>query len=214
MYACFISYCHGQHELTRTFINQFKQALESSLEPRVPRTGKEVYFDKDRLKPGYEYNEALAQAICKSVCMIVVYSPKYESQPYCVREFEGMKLVEQERRALLGSAWPQEYGMIIPIIFRGDPDKLPEDIRAYRHYCDFTRFTTADPRISKNKKYVEKIEKIAEAIAESYSSLTKANIDLCGSCDNFRLPSEDEVRQRWPALRQPWVVFPSREAQP
>lgn len=209
MHPCFISYCHGQHELTKTFILQLKEALDSSLEPLGVG---EAYFDQERLKPSFDFNEALAQAVCQSVCMIVVYSPKYVMQPYCLREFEGMKLVEQKRKALLGSAWPQERGMIIPIIFRGEVDKLPEDIRACRQYVDFSRFILADTRINKNRKYAREIEKIAEVIAESSSLLGRVNKNLCAICDNFRLPSEDEVLRRWPDLRQPWDDFPSREA--
>ncbi|MDF0664695.1 MAG: toll/interleukin-1 receptor domain-containing protein [Nitrospira sp.] len=210
MYACFISYCHGQHDLTKAFISQLKQALKSYLEPYMDE---EVYIDEDRLKPGYQYNEELASVICKSVCMIVVYSPRYERHSYCVREFEGMRLVEQERRAKLGSAWSPAHGMIIPIIFRGDPAKLPDEIKAHRHYCDFTRFTTADTDISKNPQYITEIEKIAKAIYEHVSSFEASGIELCSDCINFRLPSENEIPTWRSPAQRPRAVFPGREPQ-
>jgi len=211
MYACFISYCHGQHELTKAFITQLTLALKSYLEPLMDE---EVYIDEERLMPGYKYNEELASAICKSVCMIVVYSPKYERHSYCVREFEGMRQVEQKRRAILGAAGSRERGMIIPIIFRGDASNLPDEIKGHKHYCDFTRFTTADTNISKNPHYIGAIEKIAKAIYEHLSSFDEAGVDLCGDCANFHLPAENEI-PRWRAdAQRPRAAFPGREPQP
>lgn len=107
--------------------------------------------------------------------------------------------------------------MIIPIIFRGDLEDLPEVIKAYRHYCDFTRFTTADPRISKNRKYVDEIGKIAKVIYENFTVFErakKANMDLCGSCDSFSLPPIDKIPSWRPSSEGPWDDLPSRESQP
>lgn len=91
-YACFISYPHGQYELMKSFIEQLKKALNNYLEPLLDE---EVYIDVDRLEPGYHYNEALAKAICQSICMIVVYSPKYERHSYCLREYQAMECMLQ-----------------------------------------------------------------------------------------------------------------------
>ena len=93
-YACFISYSHGEQELVKGFIDQFKAALKAYLEPWMEE---EVYVDVDRLKAGFKYNEALAKAICQSVCMVVVYSPVYERRSYCGREYEAMERLEIRR---------------------------------------------------------------------------------------------------------------------
>src|SRR6185436_9660597 len=96
-----------------------KTALGAELEALMDE---QIYVDEDRLKPGYKFNEKLASAICQSVCMIVVYSPRYAQHDYCVREFEGMELLEQRRHQLLGTAADQGKGFIIPIVLRGgDP---------------------------------------------------------------------------------------------
>src|SRR5215208_4194003 len=113
-YSCFISYCHGRKDLTKTFIDQLKETLESYLEPWLDE---EVYIDEDRLLPGYRYNEALAKAICQSICMIVVYTPKYERHSYCRREFAAMERIERSRKELLDNRADAEVGMIIPVIF-------------------------------------------------------------------------------------------------
>jgi hypothetical protein len=208
MYACFISYCHGQHELLRSFIEQLKNALKNELEPLMDE---EVFIDEERLLPGYRFNEELAQAICQSVCMIVVYCPKYERHPYCLREFEGMRLVQAKRRALLGSKSFKTRDMIIPIVFRGDP---PSEIKDNVHYCDFTKFTLADLDINKNSEYVKQIQRVARVIYDHYRSFEDAGVDVCGGCDKFQLPPEDKVVPWRPGGQKPSTPFPGREPQP
>src|SRR5262245_6762046 len=124
-YSCFISYCHGQHDLVRAFLDQFKAALKNELDTLLDE---EIYVDEERLKPGYKYNEALAQAICQSACMVVIYSPRYERHDYCIREFRGMVRLEESRSKLLKAILKEKaagVGCIIPIILRG-ADAIPD----------------------------------------------------------------------------------------
>src|SRR5262249_19433639 len=144
--ACFISYCHGQHELVKTFVDQLKRALEAELDARLDE---KVYIDEERLKPGDLYNEALAADICGSVCMIVVYSPRYERHVYCRREFAGMESLEQARRQMLDDKAEPPRGFIIPVVLRGEAD-LPERITGRRHYTDFSQFTLATMEIGRH----------------------------------------------------------------
>jgi len=211
MYSCFISYCHGQHELTKTFIDQLKGALKSYLEPLMDE---EVYIDEERLKPGFNYNNALGRAICESLCMIVVYSPKYERHDYCRQEFAAMRSVEEDRRSKLGSALPREFGMIIPIIFRGDVKMLPEEIRAHTQFCDFTRFTTADTDISKNPGYVKEIEAIANQIYKLYESIRDAKVDVFSQCGLFQLPEKEKIPPWRAGAQVRSAPFPGREPAP
>jgi hypothetical protein len=189
-YSCFISYCHGRKDLTKTFIDQLKATLESYLEPYLDE---EVYIDDKRLLPGYRFNEALAKAICQSICMIVVYTPKYERHSYCLREFAAMERIEKSRRKLLGGRADAEVGMIIPVIFRGSEEDLPDRLRKVIHYCDFSKFSTVSPDISKNQQYVDEIEKIAKVIHEHYETLVGLDEEITNQCDSFQLPSEEEV---------------------
>src|SRR5690349_8199636 len=93
-YSCFVSYCHGKEDLVKTFIRELKTALKQYLDAYLDE---EVYIDEDRLQGGDFYNEKLAEAICQSVCMIVVYTPKYERHPYCLREYAAMEELELKR---------------------------------------------------------------------------------------------------------------------
>jgi hypothetical protein len=194
-YACFVSYCHGQYDLVKSFIDQLKAALKAELDTLLDE---ELYIDEERLKPGFLYNEELAKAICQSVCMIVVYSPRYERHEYCVREYEAMTRLEDTRRALLGPA-AHGQGFIIPVILRGGED-IPDRIRKHQHYSDFSRFTLATPRIASNPDYVEEIRKIAQVIYERHKAFRDAGASPCDDCVNFSLPKAPDVASWRPAF--------------
>jgi hypothetical protein len=93
--------------------------------------------------PGYNFDEALFKAICQSICMVVVYSPKYEDHVYCLREYTAMERIEMKRKEILGNKASNEVGMIIPIVLRGLQEGLPDKIRIQRHCVDFSKFSTA-----------------------------------------------------------------------
>jgi hypothetical protein len=187
-YACFVSYPHGQFELMASFIEQLKSALDAYLDPLLDE---QVYIDRQRLQPGYRYNEELAKAICQSVCMVVVYSPKYERHEYCVREYEAMVKLEESRRTMLGPAG-RGRGFIIPVILRGGDD-IPPRIREHVHYTDFSRFTLATPRLASNPEYVGEIQKIAQVIYDHYRAFADRGANPCADCEAFALPSPSAV---------------------
>jgi hypothetical protein len=208
-YSCFISYCHGRKDLTKAFIDQLKNSLEDYLELYLDE---EVYIDEARLLPGYHYDEALAKAICQSICMIVVYTPRYERHSYCLREYAAMERIERSRRELLGNRANTEVGMIIPVIFRGAKEDLPDRLQKDIHYCDFSKFTTASPNINKNPEYVEQIEKIARVIHEHHMMFENLNEESTDLCNSFALPSEEDV-EPWRRSSNGAAPFPGREVE-
>ena len=134
--------------------------------------------------------------------MIVVYVPKYERHAYCRREFEAMERIENRRKQLAKVG--REKGMIIPVILRGSP--VPEKLKGRRQLLDFSKYTTVSPKISRNRKYVEDIDKVAQAIYAVYQELKKAEQDICSHCEEFSLPPEQEA--------QPWTAAPAEPAYP
>ena len=186
----------------RGFMDNLITTLKSYIEPYLDEP---VYLDKERLKPGYEFNEAIAKAICRSVCMIMIYVPKYFSQkhPYCHREYLAMKRLEEQRQKFIGP----ERRLIIPIVFRG---QLPAQIKASIQGCDFSRYSTVNTDISGNPEYVAVIEQIAQYIRELYDEFARKSRQLgedpCDDCLIFELPSQQEVveapQQPFPGRRQ------------
>jgi len=177
----------------KRFVDELKEQLKSSLEPYFDDC---VYIDEERLKPGFQFNEALGKALCQSACMVVVYVPKYEQHAYCVREFRAMELLEERRKGLLSGSLPAEIGMIIPIILRPGANGVPDRIRNRLQFSDFSRYTTATPTISSNPEYVEKIEEIAAYIQRV--SIAFGDLDPCQGCEGFLIPPLEPGQVRPP----------------
>lgn len=194
-YPCFISYCHGQKYLIRGFISEFKENLDSSLEAYFDEG---AYVDEDRLEPGFKYNNAIAKSICQSLCMIVVYIPKYDRHEYCRKEFAAMEYLEEKRFSLINDSKLSDYGMIIPVILRGEKDDLPNKIAKKIQYADFSRWTTASNSIKDDEHNITEIEKIAKYIYKLYKSVECYCDDIFCDCDSFRLPENVPVWQDFP----------------
>lgn len=202
-YSCFISYCGGESSFMRTFLEQLQKCLEDYLDLYLDE---KVYLDKSRLEAGCYYNEELASSICRSVCMIIVYTPKYKKHPYCLREYEAMELIQKRRIKLLGKKAKDmnNMGMIIPIILRGE---IPKKIKDHVQYCDFSKFTTASPQIKDDPDCVAKIEAIAKTIYEHHELFDELGLDPC-ECESFTLPSEDVIEPWEKRLDRPDIPFP------
>lgn len=156
--------------------------------------------------PGYNFDEALFKAICQSICMVVVYSPKYEDHVYCLREYTAMERIEMKRKEILGNNASNEVGMIIPIVLWGLQEGLPDKIRKQRHYVDFSKFSTASMNMKRNSKYVKQIDWIAQIIFWHHQNIRDLGEDALDICDDLRPPSPEEI--------EPWRVGPRKLALP
>ena len=103
-----------------------------------------------------------------------------------------MRMVEDRRRAA-GLLAPRQ-GCLIPVVLRGDVAALPADIRGHVHCCDFSWFTTAEPRIGKKREYVGKIEAIAKFIDE-----LRRSCDDRYDCSTAVMPTADRADHWKPA---------------
>ncbi len=207
-YACFISYRNGQRQLMERIITDLSTALANELEAWLDL---EVYVDRERLQGGVLYNEALAQALCESVCMIVIFTPTYFSKThsYCAREYKAMEKLETARLHALGQQTDPKHGLIIPIVFRG-AEALPDDIKERRHYYKFDDFLLSDVEISKHPAYAPKIREIARTIYDHHQRLSTLPTDLCQHCRQFTLPSEADILPWLETVQGSVTPFPGR----
>jgi len=189
-YSCFISYRHAEGELMQTFITQLQQALESYIEPWL---NEPLFIDDSRLQGGDILDPNLAEALCKCVCMILVFIPKYfdANHLYCTREFLAMSQIEKKRfEAAQIPPIQQQRSFIIPIIFRGNFDNMPAEVQKEgRIPYDFSKYTLVEPDIGNNAAYVDKIDQIAERIHSLYQEFGPYDDPECDE-----LPSEADAR--------------------
>ncbi len=203
-WACFVSYRHGQGDLLKDFIEELSKALTNRL--GFMGMALEVFVDKDRLNPSYSVTPGLAEAICRSVCMIVVYNNGYfdKNNPFCAREFCAMVELEDER--LRANNIDPKLNLIIPIMIR-HPEHIPAEIFD-RNPCDFSDIYTNPEEYhrvlrlkSKIKQttleivYGDEIDKIASIIMDVYHQLTNLDKDIFMRCGDSVFPTEEKVNQ-------------------
>ena len=205
-HCCFISYRHTLFPRGRTLTEQITEDLSAELEIRVAEG---VFRDKDRLKGAEFYNEALASAICRSVCMVVLYWPTYfhPAHLFCAREFKAMEKLEEERLQLLA---PEERlkGLIVILALRGF-DQIPAEIKDRRICKDFESYTLK-PNFRRDLRFREDILDIGRYIAGRCRAFDSLPPDAVAGCASFRLPSEADVLPWVRRVTPPALPFTNR----
>lgn len=191
-YSCFISYRTGRHKHIQNIVTDLFERLSSELELFLEE---EVYRDANRLRGGDFFNEQLAAALCQSVCMIALYTPRYFSKtnPYCAQEYHAMEMIEERRLNSLPAA-QRRFGLIIPIVISG-LDSLPDEIKRKRTCYDFSGFRQADEGITKPRTYYEGISDIAQYIAGRHRALSALADDPCEGCETASFPDVETTRE-------------------
>src|SRR5918911_24477 len=99
-YSCFISYRRSQHRLVERFVSALAETLSEEVEAytKLP-----IFPDTEQAEGNEDIEETRARALCRSLCMVVVFTPIYFSRTntYCAREFKAMEALEKERLSAL-----------------------------------------------------------------------------------------------------------------
>jgi len=143
-------------------VTDFVQAIESKLAFMRAHTDTNVAFiDHKRLQPGYRWEPALAQALCRSRCMLLIYNEMYFSREYCVLEFQAMQDLEKKRVGQPVNA------MIIPVIVQAAEGRnreplLPRELGQFQ-YEDF-RSILNPRRQFENLRTLQKVQRISKRL--------------------------------------------------
>jgi hypothetical protein len=189
--ACFISYRHAgpASEIVSRLCEKLAEQL-ALFSANYP-----VFVDKKRLRPGDYLDDELAKQMCRSACMVLLFTPEYFDleHPYCAREYLGMRRIEEARRLLL----PAEYSgknLVIPVVVRGEsrvPDELKPTLCAS---LDDVLLSASDV---KTKRVVKRVREVAEAVFERIVAMRYAASDPSQNCGQFRFPTTAET--------EPWL---------
>jgi TIR domain len=206
MYGCFISYARGHHELLKTVEAQLQAAIVKELDSYFDKNDC-AFMDTEGIYAGDDWEKRIAKALCQSVCMIVVYHPRYKRSEPCRREFLAMERIEMERRKQLGAKLDKASGLIFPFLIRSE-DTLPKPLQR-RQYIDISDVTLASPQLPMTDQFAQRIKDIGRQVNRVYEALADKGLDRGERCDEFALPTPDEAR--------PWsddatVAQPLRES--
>lgn len=196
-YGCFFSYAHGRHDLMKRFKTALADALRCYLEPYFDNED-ELFVDTEQLGGGDDLDRKIARAMCESVCMIMIYTPKYEAHAYTRREYAAMRLLEAER-----SRWyPLPSHLIIPVIMTRHPESLPRQISESTFYVDFSHYTMATGDLKSNPEFLPDIDKMVKRIA-LHHAYQKKHTPPDHDCNQFVLPAVPPPWRDVPELRFP-----------
>ena len=207
-YSCFISYRHTKGYKGRGYVEKLVEELKEELELRVEQ---EVYLDKERLRGAEFYQEALATAICRSACLVMLYWPTYlsESHPFCAREFKAMEALEERRLPMLAEE-ERMKGLIVVIALRGFRG-IPKEIMEKRKCWDFSSYTLKRG-FSDDLQFNSDILDISRYIAGRCRALSLLGLDREGECAHFNLPTEQDVMPWIRSVANPGIAFAHRSS--
>lgn len=202
-HACFISYRNGsvvEGEPVPDLLNEFARCLKDALTSEframlTPHLDEPVFLDVDNLLPADRIEAKIANALCHSACMVLVYTPNYfdERKTFCAREYLAMKKREAYCTHLKGEH-DTNKSLIFTLILRGSADKIPAELEesVYENFNFFYPKT----RIEHTRNYKDKIKVIANEIAKLYSNFIQYEnthqVKFCEVCADFELPTTSE----------------------
>lgn len=97
-YYAFISWPHIQNDNMKNCVKAIKTRIEQDL--RLDIDDPHIFLDEQEIKPGYQWEPVLKDALCKSVTMIALCAPVYYSQKchlWCGLEWATMETLKQKR---------------------------------------------------------------------------------------------------------------------
>jgi hypothetical protein len=189
-YCCFVSYPHGQDDVLVPFVNDFIDGLKTEI---YAQTRKKVWSDYEFIKGGNRIDEQIGPDLCRSACMILLYTPLYfdTEHTYCARELKAMQGLEEERLQLLKD---KGKGLIVPVILRGQR-RFPKTLSEKRLCYEFTDIEFNNPAEKIRVKFAKQIKEIAEYIAERCEVLDEIAAQLPHDCDQYSLPSLSDAKE-------------------
>jgi hypothetical protein len=187
--ACFISYPHNAGKSVDIFVKRLKEELQDKFAQFVTEP---IVTDHD-FETGAHFNEDIAQHICQSACLLVVYMPVYQRKKFCIREYTAMQRLEIQRYNALEARPSEQIGMILPIVYTGGEKKIPQWISSQINYKDISRFTISDPlSVFDDEDFKSWLVRIAGLVDSLYNTFQAASANPCHPCGTYALPEETD----------------------
>jgi len=150
-------------------------------------------------------NEAIAEDIWQSFCMIIISTGLPENHSYCIQEFLVMEQIEMKQKKLLGYNFSKKHGIIFSIDIKLLPDLGSQDILQQAPkkiiqipYCNFPKFCLMGTKGLSSTRFEQMISSIASKIVRRCKKLKQNCNKLTNiNCNKFILPSEDDTKRSW-----------------
>jgi hypothetical protein len=187
--ACFISYPHNAGKSVDKFVTRLKEELQDKFAQFVTDP---IVTDHD-FPTGAHFHQVIAQQICQSACLIVVYMPVYQRKAFCIQEYTAMQRLEAQRYDALAAKPSIPIGMILPIVYTGEEAKIPKWISGQINYRNISKFTISDPlSVFDDEDFKTWLVQMANLVDSLYNTFQAANANPCHPCGTYALPAETD----------------------
>lgn len=187
--ACFISYPHNAGKSVDKFVTRLKEELQDRFAQFVTDP---IRTDHD-FETGANFNRAIAQSICESACLLVVYMPVYQRKTFCLQEYTAMERLQAERYTALQNDLSAQFGMILPLVYTGQEDKIPDWISGRINYKNISKFTISDPvMVFDQQDFKEWMVRIANLVDSLYNVFQGTSTNPCRTRSTYALPAETD----------------------
>lgn len=203
-HACFVSFPIPKNSLIQSAVVEIKDDLLREIRTQI--NDKDIYVDEGRLADIYD--DSSATALCESACMIMIYTQRYfgKADEHCAREYRAMEILEEARLRAIETELCQEHSLIVPVVLRG-ASSFPPGIKAHRRIFNFESYYLMESRARrKSRDYLRDIKDIAEHVVQHCTIMEERLQNPCGHCDNFPLPSAEEIRDMITTYKPSYVL--------
>ncbi len=208
-YACYISYPPDLGGLIEDYVTELRESLYMEMSA-YGKQYSQIYCGWRRLyKEGFDHND-LPRKLCRSVCMIIIFTPAYFDSISCALEYKAMESLEKRRLTLLGDSLDKNQRLIIPLVVRGRKS-FPEDITQLEigRKNDFQNYSPGKKVLKRKQTYADQIREIAEYVVDHcrrFKDVPAAFSD----CQNYMFPTEEEIRDWQQKIKSSPQRFPTR----
>ncbi len=187
--SCFISYPHNAGKSVEKFVTRLKVELQDRFAQFVTDP---IVTDHDNFT-GVDFHKAIAEKICQSACLLVVYMPVYQRKTFCLREYTAMERIQKTRFEELKNDLSGRFGMILPLVYTGDEAKIPKWVSGKINYKNISEFTISGPEgVFDQPDFKQWLVTIANMVDSLYNTFQEAGASPCKSCGQYALPDEND----------------------
>lgn len=189
IYSSFISYRRNEND--SKFIRNLKDIIAA--EAQTVTNKAKVFFDENSIKWGNEFDHTIYDGILSSYFFIPIYQYTYlhVDNVWCAREIYHALQIEKKIREHTDNS---KYCFILPIIYRGSTDELPDCIckinaKSIRHLEHLIRGKNEG-----NLKLTQFRTDISTVFHSNFKLIENHDINLNELCKGIEIPDDDKIK--------------------
>lgn len=150
------------HTISRHGEALVKQLVEDLRDRFRDHGGGDVFFDIDRINPGYRWDSKICRDLCRSGVTIFILIKSFFESDYCSKEWNIVNLLQDRR---LPAGREPDATCMLPILLQSKL-QLPEQIKATQCYSKLSDVLALGGKPQEHDKWNQIINELVEHVEE------------------------------------------------